>query len=86
MDENDIVVFMKGTVNQPMCGFSRLAVKILHVNNVPRITSVNVLEADELRDGIKQFSQVYHYSLKLNTLNFIPFLSYINNTYLLILT
>ena len=48
---------MKGTVDRPMCGFSRLAVQVLRVLNVPRITSVNVLEAEELREGVKKFTQ-----------------------------
>lgn len=41
-----------------MCGYSRLAIQVLRVVNVPRITSVNVLEADDLREGVKKFTYV----------------------------
>ena len=52
---NDIVVFMKGTPVFPMCGFSAAVVQIL--NNIGvKFNSVNVLESDEMREGIKKFS------------------------------
>ncbi len=52
---NDIVLFMKGTPDFPQCGFSSLATKILSVIGVP-FHSVNVLEREEMREGIKAFS------------------------------
>ncbi|WP_404300290.1 Grx4 family monothiol glutaredoxin [Alicycliphilus denitrificans] len=55
---NDILLFMKGNTNFPMCGFSGRAVQILKACGVdPKdIASVNVLEDDEIRQGIKDFS------------------------------
>ena len=52
---NDVVVFMKGTPEQPMCGFSGRVVQMLDYLAVP-YQSVNVLESDQLRDGIKTYS------------------------------
>lgn len=52
---NDIVLFMKGTPVFPMCGFSAATVQILTNLNV-KFTSVNVLDSDEMREGIKKFS------------------------------
>ena len=52
---NDVVLFMKGTPVFPMCGFSASLVQIL--NNVGiKFNSVNVLDNDEMREGIKKFS------------------------------
>ena len=55
---NDILLFMKGNTSFPMCGFSGRAVQILKACGVdPKdIASVNVLEDDEIRQGIKDFS------------------------------
>ena len=52
---NDIVLFMKGTPQFPMCGFSGQIVQILDYLGVP-YKGLNVLENDELRQGIKEFS------------------------------
>ena len=52
---NDIVLFMKGTPQQPMCGFSGQIVQILDYLGVP-YKGLNVLESDELRQGIKVYS------------------------------
>ena len=53
--ENDVVLFMKGTHEQPMCGFSGRVVQILDYLGVP-FTDVNVLVSDELRQGIKEYT------------------------------
>src|SRR5690606_25435304 len=53
---NDMVVFMKGTPDQPMCGFSGRVVQMLDYLGVP-YQAVNVLESDQLRDGIKTYSE-----------------------------
>ena len=55
---NDIVLFMKGSASFPMCGFSGRAVQILKACGVdPRtLTTVNVLEDPEVRQGIKEYS------------------------------
>ena len=52
---NDVVLFMKGTPVFPMCGFSAAVVEILSDIGV-KFTTINVLESDEMREGIKQFS------------------------------
>lgn len=55
---NDILLFMKGTASFPMCGFSGRAVQILKACGVDpkRIKTVNVLEDDAIRQGIKEYS------------------------------
>ena len=52
---NEVVLFMKGTPVFPMCGFSAAVVEILSNIGV-KFNSVNVLESDEIREGIKKFS------------------------------
>ena len=52
---NDIVLFMKGTAEQPRCGFSDIVCKILNHYKVS-YQDVNVLDSDEMRQGIKDFS------------------------------
>ncbi len=56
--QNDIVLFMKGNASFPMCGFSGRAIQILKACGVePRaVTAVNVLEDEEVRQGIKDYS------------------------------
>ena len=52
---NDIVLFMKGTVLFPQCGFSSRAVAILdHLN--AQFETVDVLQDQEIRQGIKEYS------------------------------
>ncbi len=53
--ENPVVLFMKGSAEQPQCGFSALVVQILDHLGVDYAT-VNVLSSDELRQGIKSFA------------------------------
>jgi monothiol glutaredoxin len=52
---NDVVLFMKGTPQFPMCGFSGQVVQILDYLGVP-YKGLNVLENEELRNGIKGYS------------------------------
>ena len=52
---NDVVLFMKGTPQFPMCGFSGQVVQILDHLGVT-YKGLNVLESDDLRDGIKSYS------------------------------
>ena len=52
---SDVVLFMKGTPVFPMCGFSAATVQILSDIGV-KYNSVNVLDSDEMREGIKKFS------------------------------
>ncbi|NDW03282.1 Grx4 family monothiol glutaredoxin [Jiella pacifica] len=53
---NDVVVFMKGTPSFPQCGFSGQVVQILDYLGVA-YKGVNVLTSDELRQGIKSYSE-----------------------------
>ena len=55
ISSSDVVLFMKGTPAFPMCGFSAAVVQLLSDLGV-KFSSVNVLESDEMREGIKQFS------------------------------
>lgn len=52
---NPVFLYMKGTPEQPMCGFSAQVVKILSSYGVP-FSSANVLEDNDIREGIKEFS------------------------------
>jgi monothiol glutaredoxin len=52
---NDVVLFMKGTPTFPQCGFSGQVVQILDYLGVT-YSGVNVLESDELRQGIKAYT------------------------------
>jgi monothiol glutaredoxin len=52
---NDVVLFMKGTPQFPMCGFSGQIVQILDYLGVT-YKGLNVLESDDLRNGIKSYS------------------------------
>ena len=52
---NDVVLFMKGTPQFPMCGFSGQVVQILNYLGVP-YKGVNVLEDENVRQGIKEYS------------------------------
>lgn len=55
IDEQDVVLFMKGTPVFPQCGFSSQVVQILSYLGV-QFKGVNVLESDVLRQGIKEYS------------------------------
>jgi monothiol glutaredoxin len=55
VNENDIVLFIKGTARQPMCGFSEAAVEVIKSYDVGFETQ-DVLEDDELRSAIKEYS------------------------------
>lgn len=55
ISENKVVLFMKGTAQQPQCGFSATVAQILKVLGVD-FKDINVLEDEELREAIKQFS------------------------------
>ena len=55
INENPVMLYMKGTAMFPQCGFSARVVQILSHLGVP-FKTVNVLEDSELREGIKQFS------------------------------
>lgn len=54
LNDNTVVLFMKGTQNFPMCGFSSRACAILQDMGVS-FADVNVLEDEEIRQGIKEY-------------------------------
>jgi monothiol glutaredoxin len=54
--ENPVVLFMKGTTQMPQCGFSGRAVQILRQCGVKGLVTVNVLEDDGVRQGIKTYA------------------------------
>ncbi len=56
VDGNPVFLYMKGTPMFPQCGFSARVVQILSHLGVP-FSSTNVLEEQELREGVKEFSQ-----------------------------
>lgn len=53
---NPVVLYMKGTPQFPMCGFSATAVQILKNLGVTDLFSVNVLENEDIRNGIKEYA------------------------------
>lgn len=55
VNNNDIVLFMKGTPVFPQCGFSAAVVQVLNHMGV-KFKGVNVLEDDGIRNGIKEYS------------------------------
>jgi monothiol glutaredoxin len=52
---NDVVLFMKGTAEMPMCGFSGRSVQILQHLGVS-FKDINVLASEEMRQGIKDYT------------------------------
>lgn len=53
---NPIVVFMKGSPEAPMCGFSAQAINVLKQAGAQNIVGINVLADPEIRQGIKDYS------------------------------
>ncbi|MEF9996903.1 MAG: Grx4 family monothiol glutaredoxin [Burkholderiaceae bacterium] len=54
--ENPIVLFMKGTAQFPQCGFSGRAIQVLKQAGATNLVTVNVLEDEGIRQGIKEYS------------------------------
>ncbi len=56
---SDVLLFMKGTASFPMCGFPGRAIQVLKACGVDAkaITTVNVLDDEEIRQGIKDYSK-----------------------------
>ncbi|MCX8748082.1 Grx4 family monothiol glutaredoxin [Snodgrassella sp. B3088] len=54
--EHPVVLFMKGTKQFPQCGFSSRAVQILQAAGLKDFYTVNVLEDEEIRQGIKEYA------------------------------
>lgn len=55
IDANDVVLFMKGTKEMPQCGFSSRVAGVLNYMGIA-YRDINVLASDEMRQGIKDFS------------------------------
>ncbi|HEY9278738.1 MAG TPA: Grx4 family monothiol glutaredoxin [Eoetvoesiella sp.] len=53
---NPVVLFMKGTAQFPQCGFSGRAIQILKASGVTKLVTVNVLDDELVRQGIKDYS------------------------------
>ena len=51
-----VVLFMKGTAQFPQCGFSGRAIQVLKACGAGDLKTVNVLEDDEIRQGIKDYA------------------------------
>lgn len=54
--ENPVVLFMKGTAQFPQCGFSGRAIQLLKQAGVKNLITVNVLDDEGVRQGIKEFA------------------------------
>ena len=54
--DHPVVLFMKGTAQFPQCGFSGRAVQLLKACGVKNVVTINVLEDEEIRQGIKDYS------------------------------
>ena len=53
---NPVVLFMKGTPAMPQCGFSNYVVQIFKFYGLKDFHSVNILDSNEVREGVKKYS------------------------------
>lgn len=56
INANDIVLFMKGSKKVPQCGFSATVCQVLERLGIEQFQDINVLADQEIREGIKEFS------------------------------
>ncbi|MBV8209209.1 MAG: Grx4 family monothiol glutaredoxin [Burkholderiaceae bacterium] len=56
LSDNQVVLFMKGTSQFPQCGFSGRAIQILKSCGVKKLVTVNVLDDDGVRQGVKDYA------------------------------
>ena len=56
VDGHPVVLYMKGSPQAPMCGFSATATQILKMSGVQEIFTVDVLQDQDIREGIKQYA------------------------------
>jgi len=54
---NSVMLFMKGTAQFPQCGFSGRAIQLLKASGAKEIKTFNVLEDQDVRQGIKDYAQ-----------------------------
>eukprot|EP01104_Vermistella_antarctica_P008321 TRINITY_DN2078_c0_g1_i1.p1 TRINITY_DN2078_c0_g1~~TRINITY_DN2078_c0_g1_i1.p1 ORF type:complete len:152 (-),score=30.18 TRINITY_DN2078_c0_g1_i1:178-633(-) len=57
ISSDECFVFMKGIPSAPMCGFSKTVVNILEAEGIKSFKSFNVLSDEQIRDGVKRFSE-----------------------------
>ena len=57
IDNNEVCLFMKGTPDAPQCGFSMAVTNMLKILEV-KFQSINVLEDQKIREGIKVFQNI----------------------------
>jgi monothiol glutaredoxin len=55
VEKKPVVVFMKGTPDQPRCGFSNAVIQILRFHGVDKFDSYNVLEDEAIRQGMLEY-------------------------------
>jgi monothiol glutaredoxin len=56
VEGHPVVLYMKGTPQAPMCGFSQTATQLLKQSGATEVFTVDVLQNPEIREGIKQFA------------------------------
>ena len=56
VESNPVVLFMKGNAQFPQCGFSGRAIQILQACGVDKPHTVNVLEDQDIREGVKAYA------------------------------
>ncbi len=56
VSSHPVVLYMKGSAQFPMCGFSASAIQILKANGVDKPFTVDVLQDEEIRQGIKEYA------------------------------
>lgn len=56
VNSHPVVLFMKGTPQFPQCGFSATVIQVLKQSGLSKVAAFNVLDSEELRQGIKEFS------------------------------
>ncbi len=56
VESNPVVLFMKGNAQFPQCGFSGRAIQILQACGVAKPHTVNVLEDQDIREGVKAYA------------------------------
>ncbi len=57
VDQNKVVIFMKGNPDAPMCGFSAQAVTVLKQAGASSLVGIDILSNPEIRQGVKDFTQ-----------------------------
>ena len=56
VEGHSVVLYMKGSPQQPMCGFSATASQLLKMCGAQEVFTVDVLQDQEIREGIKQYA------------------------------